>query len=125
MRRALVVAALALTACAESDPRQDAIQKYALTEAQIPIMDAFLQGLARESATATSRRTREEIAACYAARHTVPARWLRLHIAYISDYPNADKDYYAWFAARGVSEADAYAIWQGVDAPSKDCLRKE
>jgi len=130
MRSSLTLCAigvlLALSSCGSEaftpeSKRANAIKTFKLTPAQTEIMDAYFEGMTQQTAEGKFTRRWTRISACYAARVDIDPRFESVHKDYIRDFVSIERDYYPWFARRGVSENEAYELGQKVKATSDFC----
>lgn len=101
--------------------RADAIDKFKLDKNQIEIMDAYFEGMTKTGKEDKFTRRWTRISACYASRINVDQKYYTAHMGYIRDFEAVERDYYPWFARRGVSENAAYELGQKVKKTSDFC----
>ncbi|WP_340587414.1 hypothetical protein [Erythrobacter alti] len=120
MRLATGLACLALGAC--SMPDGDALlDELDLTQSEREVANAVVEGLRGEMAVPMLRKRDYYYAACYAKAVDMPASYRNAHLAYISNYTEADEDYYGFFAGYGLDEEQAYSVFERYETANGKC----
>ncbi|NNC38230.1 MAG: hypothetical protein EX271_00330 [Acidimicrobiales bacterium] len=113
----VVIVGLFLSACSLSDLEEsqtkefaELMQNFKLTPAEVDIAQRTVSGYKNEMGTpvVASRDLRQAI--CYATSVQMPEKYTKAHLLYLEYYAEADKDYYTWFAKKGISAATAEAM---------------
>jgi|GEM_PF-2582926 len=121
LRAALIAASLGLcTACSPSDGGK-VLDGLNLTPSQRATADALIKGQTKASAIPMLRKRDYLAAACYAQKVDMPSHLGNAHRAYLANFEEADKDYYAFFAKHGLDEQSAYSIYERYEAGMKLC----
>jgi hypothetical protein len=121
---AITALAVTLGACGGVDTEQmeaEKLEQMELTNEQRIIAEALIAGQKKETGIPVLRSRDYAAAGCYAKTVQVSRGQSRAHEAYLRDYAEADKDFYAWFKRQGVGEQEAYAISQAVHAALDEC----
>lgn len=104
------LAAFLLAACSAEDRAQmeaDRLDKLELSDDERTIAEAYLVGW-KKAARRDMLKSREYAqAACYAKSVKMPSSLHRAHLLYLEDYTAIDKDYYAFFKSKGISDSAA------------------
>ena len=125
MRLATTLAATAafmLSGCGDTQQAEgERLDRMNLTPEQREVAQAFIIGMKKDTGLPILRGRDYGFAGCYAKRVQMPVNLKRAHIAYLSDFAQADKDYYAFFARMNVDEQAAWDLFQRYEAAEEQC----
>ncbi|WP_066555650.1 hypothetical protein [Croceicoccus bisphenolivorans] len=117
----LAPALLVLSACDGLADDSDRFDNLNLTSEELEVAQALVTGFKKETGLPILRSREYGRAACYSRMVEMPDHLKRAHLAYLADYPEADADYYGYFAKMGVSETDAYEVYQRFEVADEKC----
>lgn len=119
---ATTASAFLLSACGDSAGMEsERLDNMNLTPEQREVAQAFVIGMKKDTGMPMLRGRDYGFAGCYAERVQMPVNLKRAHIAYLSDYAAADKDYYAFFARMNVGEEAAWDLFQRYEVAEQQC----
>lgn len=118
----VAAAAFLIAGCGDADEAEgERLDRMNLTPEQREVAQAFIIGMKKDTGMPILRGRDYGFAGCYAKRVQMPVNLKRAHIAYLSDYAQADEDYYAFFARMNVSEEAAWDLFQRYEAAEQQC----
>ena len=115
--------AVPLAICAGCSPPDggEVLDGLDLTSSQRATADALIEGQLKASTIPMLRKRDYLAAACYAQKVDMPSHMGNAHRAYLANFEEADKDYYAFFAKHGLDEQSAYSVFERYEAAMKQC----
>ena len=120
----LSVCLIGLAACSAEDRaqmEQDKLDSFDLTPKQYEIAQALIEGYKKDTGMPLLRSRDYGRAACYAKTVNMPALYERAHLLYLKNYPEADKDFYGYFARQGIGENMAWEMSQKFQGAYDNC----
>lgn len=127
MKLGWMLASLAIVACSaeqRADMESDKLDSFNLSPMERSVAEALIEGYKKEMGMPLLRSREYGRAACYAKKVRMPTRFHKAHLAYLANYSEADKDYYAFFAKQGLGEQDAYAVFEHFEKGYEQCEAK-
>lgn len=104
------LAALVLAACSAEDRAQmhaDRLDRFELSGDERVIAEAYLVGWKKAARRDLLKSKEYAQAVCYAKSVKMPSSLQRAHLLYLEDYTAIDKNYYAFFKSKGISDSAA------------------
>ena len=119
-----LIIAMSLAACSAQDRAQmekDKLASFELTAKQYEIAQALIEGYKKDTGMPMLRSRDYGKAACYAKTVNMPAMYERAHLIYLKNYPEADKNFYPYFARHGIGENMAWEMSQTFQGAYNQC----